>query len=131
MFAKPSQSLFLMKFILRMLYIISQYYKTVSSFVGILFCGCFFYDQLLYLSAPPPHPAYPEEQPPGLAHNSFTIKLNVMIPDKSVLLEQINTVIRNSYKDSPDLPDFSLPGNFSNPKFPADLGTIRTSLLDQ
>jgi DNA-binding CsgD family transcriptional regulator len=43
-----------------------------------------------------------------------------MIPDKSVLLEQINTVIRNSYKDSPDLPDFSLPGNFSSLKFSSD-----------
>lgn len=68
---------------------------------------------------------------PGLAHNSFTIKLNAMIPDKSVLLEQINTVIRNSYKDSPDFPEFSLPGSFSNSKFPTDLGAMRTSLLDQ
>lgn len=54
-----------------------------------------------------------------------------MIPDKSVLLEQINTVIRNSYKDSPDLPEFSLPGNFGNTKFPADLGAMRSSFLDQ
>ena len=54
-----------------------------------------------------------------------------MIPDKSVLLEQINTVIRNSYKDSPDLPEFSLPQHFSNTKFPADLGAMRTSFLDQ
>ena len=43
-----------------------------------------------------------------------------MIPDKSVLLEQINTVIRNSYKDSPDLSDFSLPGNFSSSKYSND-----------
>jgi len=43
-----------------------------------------------------------------------------MIPDKSVLLEQINTVIRNSYKDSPDLPEFSLPANFSSSKFTHD-----------
>lgn len=43
-----------------------------------------------------------------------------MIPDKSVLLEQINTVIRNSYKDSPDLPDFSLSSTFSTSKFSND-----------
>lgn len=54
-----------------------------------------------------------------------------MIPDKSVLLEQINTVIRNSYKDGPDLPDLSLVRNLGNAKFPADLGAMRTSLLDQ
>lgn len=53
-----------------------------------------------------------------------------MIPDKSVLLEQINTVIRNSYKDSPDLPEFSLP-SFNSAKFPADLGAMRTTFLDQ
>lgn len=54
-----------------------------------------------------------------------------MIPDKSVLLEQINTVIRNSYKDSPDLADFPAHRNFGNTKFPADLGAMRTSFLDQ
>ena len=54
-----------------------------------------------------------------------------MMPDKSVLLEQINTVIRNSYKDSPDLPDFSLPGNLNATKFSADIKTMRTSFLDQ
>jgi DNA-binding NarL/FixJ family response regulator len=43
-----------------------------------------------------------------------------MIPDKSVLLEQINTVIRNSYKDSPDVPAFSLPGSFTSSKFSPD-----------
>jgi DNA-binding CsgD family transcriptional regulator len=52
------------------------------------------------------------------------------MPDKSVLLEQINTVIRNSYKDSPDLPDFSLPGDISTTKFSADIKTMRTSFLD-
>ena len=54
-----------------------------------------------------------------------------MIPDKSVLLEQINTVIRNSYKDSPDLPDFSLPGNFNTSKFSAELNSLRVSFHDQ
>jgi DNA-binding CsgD family transcriptional regulator len=54
-----------------------------------------------------------------------------MIPDKSVLLEQINTVIRNSYKDSPDLPGFAIPRSFGTTEFPADLGAMRTSFLDQ
>lgn len=54
-----------------------------------------------------------------------------MIPDKSVLLEQINTVIRNSYKDSPDLPDFSLPGSFSSAKYSTDLSSMRATFLDQ
>jgi DNA-binding CsgD family transcriptional regulator len=54
-----------------------------------------------------------------------------MIPDKSVLLEQINTVIRNSYKDSPDLPDLSLPGSYSSDKFSSELSNMRNSFLDK
>jgi DNA-binding CsgD family transcriptional regulator len=54
-----------------------------------------------------------------------------MIPDKSVLLEQINTVIKNSYKDGPGIPDLSLPGNYGDDKFSTELKSMRNSFFDK